>query len=99
LRRLGKRDVTNLLVEGGAEIHGGFFNDNLVDKVYFFFAPKIIGGKDATPMVGGIGVASVADAPALKHVRLRRMDGDIMVAGYLEHSPLIRDRKPGPSGR
>jgi diaminohydroxyphosphoribosylaminopyrimidine deaminase/5-amino-6-(5-phosphoribosylamino)uracil reductase len=92
LRRLGERDITSLLVEGGAEIHGGFFSGDLVDKVYFFFAPKIIGGKDAVPMVGGVGVASVADAPALKYVRLRRMDGDIMVEGYLEHSPLVEGK-------
>jgi diaminohydroxyphosphoribosylaminopyrimidine deaminase/5-amino-6-(5-phosphoribosylamino)uracil reductase len=76
-------------VEGGAEVHGGFFHDKLVDKVYLFFAPKIIGGHSAVPMVGGIGAAQVAEASPLKHLRLRRLDGDIMIEGYLQDSALF----------
>jgi diaminohydroxyphosphoribosylaminopyrimidine deaminase/5-amino-6-(5-phosphoribosylamino)uracil reductase len=85
---LGKRDIISVLVEGGAEVHGGFFYDNLVDKVYLFFAPKIIGGNRAVPMVGGIGSETVADASPLKDIRLRRFDDDIMVEAYLEQSTL-----------
>ena len=86
---LGNRDITSLLVEGGAEAHGGFFRENLVDKVYLFFAPKIIGGHSAVPMVGGIGAAKVAEASSLKHLRLRRLNDDIMVEGYLQASALF----------
>ncbi|MGD8502972.1 MAG: bifunctional diaminohydroxyphosphoribosylaminopyrimidine deaminase/5-amino-6-(5-phosphoribosylamino)uracil reductase RibD [Syntrophobacterales bacterium] len=89
LDRLGKRDIISVLVEGGAEVHGGFFYDNLVDKVYLFFAPKIIGGSRAVPMVGGIGSETVAEASSLKHIRLRRFDDDIMVEAYLEQSTLL----------
>jgi diaminohydroxyphosphoribosylaminopyrimidine deaminase/5-amino-6-(5-phosphoribosylamino)uracil reductase len=89
LDHLGKRDLTSLLVEGGAEVHGAFFYDNLVDKVYFFLAPKIIGGSSAVPMVGGIGAVSVAEASLLRDIRLRRFDNDIMVEGYLSQSPLF----------
>jgi diaminohydroxyphosphoribosylaminopyrimidine deaminase/5-amino-6-(5-phosphoribosylamino)uracil reductase len=86
---LGSRDITSLLVEGGAEVHGGFFYENLVDKVYLFFAPKIIGGNSGVPMVGGIGTANVAEASALKHLRVRRFDDDIMIEGYLQNSALF----------
>ncbi|UCG13955.1 MAG: bifunctional diaminohydroxyphosphoribosylaminopyrimidine deaminase/5-amino-6-(5-phosphoribosylamino)uracil reductase RibD [Deltaproteobacteria bacterium] len=89
LRELGNRGITSLLVEGGAEVHGAFFYENLVDKVYIFFAPKIIGGSDAVPMVGGTGVPTVAEASNLKQVRLRRLDDDIMVEGYLQESALF----------
>ncbi len=85
---LSNREITSLLVEGGAEVHGGFFYENLVDKVYLFFAPKIIGGSSAVPMVGGIGAASVAEASPLRDVRLRRFDDDIMVEAYLQESAL-----------
>jgi diaminohydroxyphosphoribosylaminopyrimidine deaminase/5-amino-6-(5-phosphoribosylamino)uracil reductase len=77
-------------VEGGAEVHGGFFYDNLVDKVYLFFAPRIIGGNRAVPMVGGMGVGSVAEALSLRNLRLRRFDDDIMVEGYMKDSALFK---------
>ena len=85
LSELGGRDITSLLVEGGAEVHGAFFYDNLVDKVYLFFAPKIMGGNSAVPMVGGVGAASVAEASPLKNLRIRRFEDDIMVEAYLQH--------------
>ena len=93
LKHLGEREITSLLVEGGAEVHGGFFYDNLVDKVYLFFAPKIIGGSSGVPMVGGIGAASVAEALSLRDLKLRRFDDDIMIEGYLEQSALFAARK------
>jgi diaminohydroxyphosphoribosylaminopyrimidine deaminase/5-amino-6-(5-phosphoribosylamino)uracil reductase len=88
LSELGGRDITSLLVEGGAEVHGAFFYDNLVDKVYLFFASKIMGGNSAVPMVGGIGAASVAEASSLRKVKVRRFDSDIMIEAYLDHSAL-----------
>ena len=97
LKHLGSRDITSLLVEGGAEVHGSFFYDNLVDKVYLFFAPKIIGGNRAVPMVGGVGVGSVAEALPLRDLTVRRFDDDIMVEGYLQESALfsVGKRKAG----
>ena len=89
LRELGSREITSLLVEGGAEVHGSFFQAGLVDKVYFFFAPKIIGGRDAVPMVGGRGAAVIADSVALSGLRVRRINGDIMIEGYVANSPLL----------
>ena len=90
LKNLGRREITSLLVEGGAEVHGGFFYDNLVDKVYLFFAPKIIGGNRAVPMVGGAGVARVAEALALRDLTMRRFGDDIMIEGYMKDSALFR---------
>ena len=89
VKHLGDRHITSLLVEGGAEVHGGFFYDNLVDKVYLFFAPKIIGGNWAVPMVGGIGVEKVVEALVLSKLRLRRFGDDIMIEGYLQDSALF----------
>jgi diaminohydroxyphosphoribosylaminopyrimidine deaminase/5-amino-6-(5-phosphoribosylamino)uracil reductase len=89
LRELGSRQVTSLLVEGGAEVHGSFFRAGLVDKVYFFYAPKIIGGRDAVSLVGGRGAAVVGEGLALNRLRIRRFDGDIMVEAYVATSPLF----------
>jgi len=89
LRELGSRQITSVLVEGGAEVHGSFFQAGLVDKVYFFYAPRIIGGRDAVPMVGGRGAAVVGESLALRRLRVRRLDSDIMVEAYVATSPLL----------
>ena len=89
LRELGRRQITSVLVEGGAEVHGSFFQAHLVDKVYFFYAPRIIGGRDAVPMVGGRGAALVGESVALSRPRVRRFDSDIMVEAYVASSPLL----------
>jgi diaminohydroxyphosphoribosylaminopyrimidine deaminase/5-amino-6-(5-phosphoribosylamino)uracil reductase len=53
-------------VEGGGELFGSMFDERLVDRVAFFYAPMIIGGRDATPAVAGDGVANVAQALRLE---------------------------------
>jgi len=83
LRYLGGRDILSIMVEGGAEVHGSFFQSKLVDKVCFFFAPKIIGGSGAVPMVGGAGFARIEQAIALQDIVVRRFGDDIMVSGYV----------------
>jgi len=89
LRELGNRQITSLLVEGGAEVHGSFFRAGLVDKLYFFYAPKIMGGRDAVPLIGGGGGAVVGESLGLRRLRVRRFDGDIMVEAYVATSPLF----------
>ena len=65
---LGNRGITALLVEGGATVHGSFFDADLVDEVFFFVAPLIIGG-DAPAAVGGLGAA---DLDMARRFHLRR---------------------------
>jgi diaminohydroxyphosphoribosylaminopyrimidine deaminase/5-amino-6-(5-phosphoribosylamino)uracil reductase len=59
-------DITNILVEGGGELLGSMFDSRLVDRAVFFYAPIIIGGRDAVPAVGGAGVARIAHALRLQ---------------------------------
>lgn len=59
---LGGNNVSALLVEGGAAVHGSFFDSDLVDEVFFFVAPMIIGG-DAPAAVAGLGIADLERAP------------------------------------
>ena len=60
LEDLGRREVTSLLVEGGATVHGEFFDQGLVDRVAVFVAPLVLGGAAAPPGVGGVGAESPA---------------------------------------
>jgi diaminohydroxyphosphoribosylaminopyrimidine deaminase/5-amino-6-(5-phosphoribosylamino)uracil reductase len=82
LRYLGGRDVLSLLVEGGGELLGGFFDLGLVDKVQAIIAPIIIGGQEAPAAVAGRGARRMADALRLRDVTIERLGEDVLVTGY-----------------
>jgi diaminohydroxyphosphoribosylaminopyrimidine deaminase/5-amino-6-(5-phosphoribosylamino)uracil reductase len=79
LSRLGKRGVTTLLVEGGAEVNRSFLEADLVDQLLVFVAPKIAGG--GLSWVGGQGTARMADALPVRDLRVRRMGRDLLLSG------------------
>ncbi|PIU53537.1 MAG: riboflavin biosynthesis protein RibD [Deltaproteobacteria bacterium CG07_land_8_20_14_0_80_60_11] len=83
LEELGTRQVQSLLVEGGAETLGAFFDQKLVHQFNFFYAPKILGGQLATGMVGGHGIIHLGEAHIARDLRVRRVGGDLLVSGYL----------------
>jgi diaminohydroxyphosphoribosylaminopyrimidine deaminase/5-amino-6-(5-phosphoribosylamino)uracil reductase len=81
LKLLGQRDVLLLLVEGGGELLGSFFDQGLVDKVQAIVAPMILGGT-SFPAVAGRGVRCMSDALRLHEVEVERLGSDILVTGY-----------------
>ena len=83
LDRLGKMQITSLLVEGGATVNWAFLKAGAVDKVWFFYAPKILGGSASVGLASGEGFATVADAAQLRDVSLHRYGEDFAVEGYL----------------
>lgn len=83
MQELGKRNVTSLLIEGGGTTHASAFEAGIVDKVMFFIAPKIVGGRDAVTPVEGQGIALMDDAIALDDVQVRLVGEDILVEGYV----------------
>ncbi len=83
MAELGRREITSVLVEGGGEIHASFLEARLVDKVIWFIAPRIIGGRQAPGPVGGEGPARLVDAIRLKDVSLSRYGEDLCVEGYV----------------
>ncbi len=82
LQELGRREISSVLVEGGARVNGSFITGNLVDKVYWFIAPKFIGGTAAPGPVGGPGIAALQDALSIKDIKLNRYGEDICIEGY-----------------
>ena len=76
LRRLGKEEVTSLLVEGGGEVNASFLFEGLAQQVAFFYAPKILGGLDSRRAVGGQGAASLSEVIELAEVHWRRLGPD-----------------------
>ncbi len=83
LKSLGSLGVTSLLVEGGGEVAGSFFELGLVDKICWIVAPKIIGGRDAKTSVEGSGVVSLAQAHLVRRSRLVPLGKDLLFEGYI----------------
>jgi diaminohydroxyphosphoribosylaminopyrimidine deaminase / 5-amino-6-(5-phosphoribosylamino)uracil reductase len=82
LKQLGEREIQSVLVEGGANVAGKLLDAGLVDKVSFFLAPMIIGGRAAPTAVGGQGAETLADAFELQDVEITPRGKDIEVTGY-----------------
>jgi len=76
LAELGRRDIQSLLVEGGAQMHGAFVDERLVDRVALFFAPKLIGG--GVPIAQGRGVP-VAEALSLGPLTVEPVGDDLLL--------------------
>ena len=81
---LGKRGISSLFVEGGAEIIGSLMTQKLVDRATAFIAPKIIGGVSAPSPVGGEGFKKMSEALVLTNQQLLSFENDIMISGNLK---------------
>jgi diaminohydroxyphosphoribosylaminopyrimidine deaminase/5-amino-6-(5-phosphoribosylamino)uracil reductase len=80
LERLGKKNITSLLVEGGAEVNASFLvSENLVDRLMIIYAPKIVGGAKSPTLVGGPGVPVMDQAIQMDVETIRRLGDDILV--------------------
>lgn len=83
MRRLGEEKIDSLLIEGGAFTHAQALEQGIVDKVYAFIAPKLIGGVDALSPIGGTGIQLMKDAYRLKDIRYQTFDEDILIEGTM----------------
>jgi diaminohydroxyphosphoribosylaminopyrimidine deaminase/5-amino-6-(5-phosphoribosylamino)uracil reductase len=79
LKKLGSENVTSLLVEGGGEVNASFLLGGLARRVAFFYAPKILGGRDARKAVAGEGARSLAEAVRLHDVEWRQLGPDLLL--------------------
>jgi diaminohydroxyphosphoribosylaminopyrimidine deaminase/5-amino-6-(5-phosphoribosylamino)uracil reductase len=82
LKKAGQEGITSILIEGGKDIFTSFIRNKLVDKVYYFLAPKILGKGLET--FGDLGVSRIKNLLNLKEVELRRFSDDVLLIGYPE---------------
>ncbi len=85
LEELGRRDMSNVLLEGGARILGSFFDAGHVDRAVVFVAPKIAGGEHAPSAVGGRGVELMRDAWSLREAETVSVGPDMMLKGWVQN--------------
>ena len=83
LRRLGSEEVTSLLVEGGGAVNASFLLEGLAQRIAFFYAPKILGGREARKAVAGTGICDVSNGIKLSMVNWRRLGEDWLLSAHL----------------
>jgi len=81
LDELGRRRMTNVLVEGGSKVLGAFLDADAMDEAHVFLAAKLLGGGQAATPVGGAGHATIAEALALVDCRVEVVEGDFYLHG------------------
>jgi diaminohydroxyphosphoribosylaminopyrimidine deaminase/5-amino-6-(5-phosphoribosylamino)uracil reductase len=84
LKTLGGENVTSLLVEGGGEVNASFLLGGLAQRVAFFYAPKILGGRDAHKAVAGEGIDRLEDVLNLREVAWRCVGEDLMLTARVK---------------
>jgi diaminohydroxyphosphoribosylaminopyrimidine deaminase/5-amino-6-(5-phosphoribosylamino)uracil reductase len=82
MRWLAEQGIDSVLLEGGGSLNFSALRQGIVDKVYAFIAPLIIGGKDAISPVEGHGFEKLADGIRLTIEQVRDMDGDVFIEAY-----------------
>jgi diaminohydroxyphosphoribosylaminopyrimidine deaminase/5-amino-6-(5-phosphoribosylamino)uracil reductase len=95
---LGKMSVMSVLVEGGASMVGSLIREQLIDKVYLFVAPKILGGDDGIPLARGRGPERMEECLRLTEIERRRFGDDTLIVGYPSYRPVNGPSRPGSEG-
>ena len=81
--RLGQIRITSLMIEGGSRVAASALKTGIVDKICFFYAPKILGG-DGVPMLSGEGPDLISQSIAVKDITVHRFADDVMIEGYID---------------
>lgn len=83
--RLARQSYLSLMVEAGSKMNWAMLESSLADKIFFYYAPKILGGLQSLPVAGGAGRRSRSDAIQVRNVKLHQITAEeFAVEGYLE---------------
>jgi diaminohydroxyphosphoribosylaminopyrimidine deaminase / 5-amino-6-(5-phosphoribosylamino)uracil reductase len=83
LRRLAELEITSVMIEGGSTVNAAALSAGVVDKVFLYYAPEILGGANAVPFSPNAAPPKMSPATPVKHLRLHRFGEDFAVEGYL----------------
>src|SRR5690606_29091161 len=79
LRILGEKGLMSVLVEGGSEIHASFIAEEAFQQIILYVAPKIIGGREAVPFIGGAGPDLVSQGKKLRFTNVEKIGPDLKI--------------------
>ena len=83
LQSLTEERIDSILLEGGGTLNASMLRQGLIDRVYAFIAPKLVGGAKARSPVEGEGIQKMANAFSLKQTAIQRFGEDLLVTGRL----------------
>jgi diaminohydroxyphosphoribosylaminopyrimidine deaminase/5-amino-6-(5-phosphoribosylamino)uracil reductase len=84
MARLGEMQLTSVLIEGGALVNWAALAAGVVDKVFLYYAPKILAGTGAVPFAAGAGFRRMSEAAQIHRVTIHHFSEDFAVEGYLK---------------
>lgn len=84
MKQLGAMEITSVLIEGGGGVIASALSAEIVDKICFFYAPKLLGGDDGVPICRGRGPERIQDCIRVTDITTRRFGNDIMIQGYIQ---------------
>lgn len=82
--KLNSLSLKTILIEGGGSVIASALFSGCVDDIYLFVAPKIIGGKNAVPVVGGKGVDKISEAIKIKNMKVKTIGADLLITGKIK---------------
>jgi diaminohydroxyphosphoribosylaminopyrimidine deaminase / 5-amino-6-(5-phosphoribosylamino)uracil reductase len=92
VRKLGELSIDSVLIEGGSTLNFSALQSGIIDKVYSFISPKLIGGKAALTPFGGDGFERISEAVTLNIEKIHRFDEDLMIEAYInKNADVYRD--------
>jgi diaminohydroxyphosphoribosylaminopyrimidine deaminase/5-amino-6-(5-phosphoribosylamino)uracil reductase len=83
LRRLAHLEITSVMIEGGAAVNATALASDAVDKIFLYYAPKILAAADSIPLADGPGIRHMSQPAQVHHLHLQRFGEDFAVEGYL----------------
>jgi len=83
LRRLGQLEITSVMLEGGSELNATALASGVVDKVFLYYAPKIMAARESVPFASGAGRLQSKESLQVRNLCLHRFEDDFAVEGYL----------------
>ena len=81
LHELGKREIASLLVEGGSELYAGFLRAALVNRLYLYVAPVLLGGRDAKGLIGGLSPKRLNEKVGVDNLHVQSLGEDLLITG------------------
>ncbi|MCI0453952.1 MAG: bifunctional diaminohydroxyphosphoribosylaminopyrimidine deaminase/5-amino-6-(5-phosphoribosylamino)uracil reductase RibD [Candidatus Dadabacteria bacterium] len=81
VKKIGEMEIMSILIEGGSNVAASFLTKGMVDKIVFFYAPRIIGGEGVS-MIGELGIREVKDALTLTEVKVKKFGSEFIVEGH-----------------
>jgi diaminohydroxyphosphoribosylaminopyrimidine deaminase/5-amino-6-(5-phosphoribosylamino)uracil reductase len=84
VKKLGQEGIDSILIEGGGTLNFTALEENIVDKIIFYIAPKILGGENSKSSIAGQGFSKLSEAVKLSNTSYRKIGEDLIIEGYIE---------------